>query len=61
MKLFTAALGTETHTFAPLPTDTAAFEECYLVRNGNHPGDIHMIGVPLVIWRDHAQARLGGG
>ncbi|USG63158.1 M81 family metallopeptidase [Sneathiella marina] len=57
MKLFTAALGTETHTFAPLPTDTAAFEECYLVRGGNHPDDIHMIGVPLVIWRDHAKAR----
>lgn len=26
MKIFTACLGTETNTFAPLPTDTAAYE-----------------------------------
>ncbi|MBI2584976.1 MAG: hypothetical protein HYW28_03755 [Rhodospirillales bacterium] len=25
MKIFTACLGTETNTFAPLPTDTAAY------------------------------------
>lgn len=57
MKIFTAALGTETHTFAPLPTETKSFEDCYLVRNGAHPEDIHMIGMPLVIWRNRAEAR----
>lgn len=56
-KLFTACLGTETHTGGPLPTDTQAFETTYLVRNGNHPEAINMFGVPLVIWRDHAKAK----
>ena len=45
MKLFTACLGTETHTGAPLPTDLNAFETSHLVRGGNH-GDVpHMMGV----------------
>ncbi len=57
MKLFTACLGTETHTTAPLPTDLAAFESSHLVRGGNH-GDVpHMFGAPLVIWREHAKKR----
>jgi microcystin degradation protein MlrC len=57
MKLFTACLGTETHTDAPLPTDLAAFESSHLVRGGNH-GDVpHMFGAPLVIWREHAKKR----
>ena len=57
LKIFTACLGTETHTGGPLPTDTQAFEETYLVRGGNHPDAINMFGVPLVIWRDRARAR----
>ncbi|MCR9215433.1 MAG: M81 family metallopeptidase [Proteobacteria bacterium] len=57
MKIFTAALGTETHTFAPLPTVTASFEECYLVRDGKHPLQTHMIGMPAVIWKRRAEAR----
>ena len=57
MKLFTACLGTETHTQAPLPTDLAAFENSHLVRGGKH-GDVpHMFGAPLVIWREHAKAK----
>lgn len=57
MKLFTACLGTETHTEAPLPTDLAAFESSHLVRGGKHGEVPHMFGAPLVIWREHAKAR----
>ncbi|MDA0997706.1 MAG: M81 family metallopeptidase [Proteobacteria bacterium] len=57
MKIFTACLGTETHTDAPLPTDLAAFESSHLVRNGAHGDNPHMFGAPLVIWRQHAKAK----
>ncbi len=58
MRLFTACLGTETHTGAPLPTDLRSFEESYLVRGGAHPeGKVNMFGVPLVMWRERAEAR----
>ena len=57
MKLFTACLGTETHTSAPLPTDLAAFEDSHLVRGGDHGPVPHMFGAPLVIWREHAKAK----
>ena len=55
--IFTACLGTETHTWAPLPTDTKAYEDTYLVRGGQHPEAINMFGVPLVMWRERAEAR----
>jgi microcystin degradation protein MlrC len=57
MKIFTACLGTETHTGAPLPTDLAAFENSHLVRNGAHDPVAHMFGAPLVIWRERARAK----
>ncbi len=57
MKIFTACLGTETNTFAPMPTDTAAFETSYLVRGGEHPPDVHMFAVPLQVWRRRAEER----
>ena len=55
--LFTACLGTETHTWAPLPTDTKAFEATYVVREGNHPESVNMFGVPLQIWKRRAKAK----
>jgi microcystin degradation protein MlrC len=55
MRLFTACLGTETHTWAPLPTDDRAFADSYVVRNGEHPHSANMFGVPLTIWRDRAR------
>lgn len=55
--IFTACLGTETHTWAPLPTNTKAFETSYLVRNGNHPAMVNMFGAPLQIWRDRAETK----
>lgn len=57
MKIFTACLGTETNTFAPLPTDTAAYEATYVVRGGAHPADVNMFAVPLMVWRRRAEAR----
>lgn len=57
MKLFTACLGTETHTGAPLPTDLAAFESSHLVRGGEHGEVPHMFGAPLVLWRERAIAK----
>ncbi len=57
MKIFTACLGTETHTGAPLPTDLNAFETSHLVRNGDHADVPHMMGVPLVLWRERARAK----
>ncbi len=55
--LFTACLGTETHTWAPLPTDAKAFEATYLIRDGNHPEAVNMFGVPLQIWKRRAEAK----
>jgi len=57
MKIFTACLGTETHTGAPLPTDLSSFETSHLVRNGEHAEVPHMFGAPLVMWRDYARAK----
>jgi len=56
-RLFTACLGTETHTWAPLPTDTKAFEATYVVRGGDHPEAVNMFGVPLQIWKTRAEAK----
>ena len=57
MKLFTASLATETNTFAPVPTGTRSFEECYLSRDGNHHEPLNMFAVPLVTWRRRAGER----
>lgn len=56
-RIFTACLGTETHTWAPLPTDTKAYEDSYLVRGGDHPEAINMFGVPLKMWRERAEVK----
>lgn len=57
MKIFTACIGTETHTFAPLPTDQNAYESCYFVRGGAHPEQVNMFGQPLILWKQRADAR----
>lgn len=57
MKIFTACLGTETHTGAPLPTDMHGFESSHLVRGGAHGEPPHMFGAPLMIWRERARAK----
>lgn len=55
-RLFTACLGTETNTFAPLPTTVRTFEDTYLVRGGKHPTSLNLFAVPLTIWRERAEA-----
>ena len=57
MKLFTALLGTETNTFSPFLTGMQNFEQTYLVRNGAHGDNPESIAVPLLRWRELAQAQ----
>ncbi len=57
MKLFTALLSTETNTFSPFLTGLQNFEQTYLIRNGNHGDAPASIAVPMVRWREMAQAR----
>jgi len=56
MKVFSAGLATETNTFSPMPTGMAQFEEAMLYRGRipDHPG---MFAVPLVVFREQAEAR----
>ncbi len=37
MRIFTASLGTETNTYAPIPTDRSAFESTFYAPPGEHP------------------------
>jgi microcystin degradation protein MlrC len=50
MKLFIAALATETNTFSPMPTTTKQFR---VARDGNHTYQ----DTPIVIWRKLAEDR----
>lgn len=57
MRLFAATLGTETNTFAPLPTSLASFRECVFYRPGEHPADApRMCTAPLFVARNRAAA-----
>lgn len=52
MQIFTAALGTETNTFSPIPTGWAAFtEDLWHRRDGSLVSD-HWFAGPLKIWRN---------
>jgi microcystin degradation protein MlrC len=57
MRLFTAMVATETHTFSPLPAGFKLYEECYMVRGGRHAEPPSVFAVPLVIFRERARAR----
>ncbi|MSP48347.1 MAG: M81 family peptidase [Alphaproteobacteria bacterium] len=57
MRLFTAMLGTETHSFSPLPAGFKLFQEYYLVRGGKHRLPPDFAAEPLVRFRDRAKAR----
>ena len=39
MKIFVAALGTETNTFSPIPSGMQAFQDGLLLRPGDYPDD----------------------
>jgi len=55
-RLFTACLGTETNSFAPIPTGMSVFEEAMLVRGGAHGERPSLFAVPLIVWRERARA-----
>ncbi|MEM7705331.1 MAG: M81 family metallopeptidase [Pseudomonadota bacterium] len=57
MKVFVAALGTETNTFSPIPTSLSSFEEFCLYRPGEHPSHPLSFAAPTWIARQRASAR----
>ena len=57
MKVFTATLGTETNTFAALPTGLQNFRETCLFRGGSYGEEVPLFGAPLAVWRRRAEAR----
>jgi microcystin degradation protein MlrC len=56
-KIFTACLGTETNTFASIPTGHQLFEETCLYRKGSYGKDTPMFGAPLAVWRQRGEAK----
>ena len=57
MRLFTAMLGTETHSFSPVPAGFKLYRDFYLVRGGKHREPPDFCAEPLVHFRKRAQAR----
>lgn len=58
MRVFFGALGTETNTFAPLPTGLNSFRERDYYRGGTHPDKPTFLSAPLHILRERS-AELG--
>ncbi|MFW5681057.1 MAG: M81 family metallopeptidase [Pseudomonadota bacterium] len=56
-RLFTATLGTETNSFAALPTGARLFEETCLFRRGSYGDAPPVFAAPLVVWRRRAVER----
>ena len=54
MRMFVAALGTETNTFAPLPVDRDAFERAFYAPPGTHPSTPTLTTAPVVAARARA-------
>jgi microcystin degradation protein MlrC len=57
MRLFIAALGTETNTFSPIPTGWAAFRETLFHRENGSQIATHYFSLPLKVWRAEAAQR----
>ncbi len=56
-RIFTACLGTETNTFASIPTGLQLFQETCLFRKGSYGKNVPMFGAPLAVWRGRAEAK----
>ena len=54
MRLFVAALGTETNTFSPIPTGLESFEEYLWFPAGSHPDEARFFTGPIVAARRRA-------
>lgn len=55
-RIFTACLGTETNSLSPIPTGLNLFRDTMLVRDGNFGDDVNLFGLPLITWKNRAQA-----
>jgi microcystin degradation protein MlrC len=55
-RIFTACLGTETNSFSPIPTGMSVFQQTMLVRGGQHGDRPGLFGVPLLRWKQQAEA-----
>eukprot|EP01044_Picomonas_judraskeda_P040643 COSAG03_NODE_20054_length_325_cov_0.884956_2_plen_52_part_01 len=42
-RVYTASFGTETNTFAPIPTNRQSFEECVYFPAGTHPEEATLL------------------
>src|ERR1700755_3590841 len=56
-KIFTACLGTETNTFASIPTGHQLFEDTCLFRKASYGANVPMFGAPLAVWRQRGEAK----
>ncbi|MEO6013514.1 MAG: M81 family metallopeptidase [Devosia sp.] len=56
MRIFAASIGTETNTFAPIPTALESFHDAYYMAPGQHPDEPKLITAPLWIARRRAKA-----
>lgn len=57
MRVFFAAIGTETNTFSPLPTSLASFKDRDYYPAGTHPGKPTFLSAPLHILRERCAKR----
>lgn len=57
MRVFSAALATETNTFAPMPTGVEAFRQRTYFPAGQHPDKMQMHGGPLWVAREVGPSR----
>jgi microcystin degradation protein MlrC len=55
MKIFSAGLGTETNTFAPMPTSLASFQDRDYYPAGTHPDSVTFAGAPLYVARQRGR------
>ena len=56
MRIFTAALATETNTFAPIWIDRRAFEASLYAPPGQHPATPTLCTAPITVGREMAKA-----
>ena len=56
MRIFAASIGTETNTFAPMPTALESFHESFYAAPGEHPDDAKLCTAPLWVARRRAKA-----
>ena len=56
LRIFTACLGTETNSFSPIPTGMSVYQQTMLVRGGQHGERPGLFGLPLLRWKQQAQA-----